>query len=111
MGVILVGAGFIVEPGDPLLELEPEPIRPYMNGRDLSQTPRGVSVIDLAGLTQDEVLRQYPNCYQRLLDRVKPGRDPIRRHLMSAHRVWLSHQLKLLLRVHIASKCLLHDST
>ena len=75
MGVILVGAGFIVAPGDPLLELEPGPIKPYMNGRDLSQTPRGVSVIDLAGLTRDEVLRRYPNCYQRLLQRVKPERD------------------------------------
>jgi len=67
MGVILVGSGFVVEPGDPLLELEPGPIRPHMKGRDLSQTPRGVSVIDLAGLTQDEVCRRYPNCHHRLL--------------------------------------------
>jgi hypothetical protein len=33
MGMILVGSGFIVEPGDPLLEQEPERIRPYLNGR------------------------------------------------------------------------------
>lgn len=75
MGVILVGAGFVVEPGDPLLRLEPGPIKAYMNGRDLMQTTRGVFVIDLAGLTQEEVLQRYPNCYQRLLERVKPERD------------------------------------
>ena len=74
MGVILVGAGFVVRPGDPLLLQEPGPIKRYMNGRDLTQTSRGYFVIDLAGLTEDDVRQKYPHCYQRLVDQVKPER-------------------------------------
>ena len=72
MGMILVGAGFIVEPGDPLLTQEPERIRPYLNGKDLTQRSRGVHVIDLYGLTAEEVRQRYPACFQRLHERVKP---------------------------------------
>lgn len=71
MGVILVGTGFVVKPEDPLLKLEPGRIKSYMNGRDLTQTSRGVFVIDLAGLSQDEVRLTYPRCYQRLYDTVR----------------------------------------
>jgi len=74
MGMILVGSGFIVEPNDPLLIAEPERIRPYLNGRDLTQRPRGVHVIDMYGLTADEVRTRYPACYQRLYELVKPER-------------------------------------
>lgn len=74
MGMILVGAGFIVEADDPLLVTEPERIRPYLNGRDLTQRSRGVHVIDMYGLTEEEVRRRYPACYQRLFERVKPER-------------------------------------
>lgn len=54
-------------------------IRPFRNGRDLSETPRGVYVIDLFGLTADEVREQFPSVYQRVLDRVKPIRDQNKR--------------------------------
>ena len=74
MGVILVGSGFIVQPGDPLLTLEPAAIKPYLNGRDLTQISRGVFVIDLAGLTQEEVRTRFPHCYQRLYDTVRAER-------------------------------------
>ncbi len=74
MGVILVGAGFIVMPDDPLLSREPGAIRQYMNGRDLTQTSRGVFVIDLAGLSQDEARHKFPACYQRLYDTVRVER-------------------------------------
>ena len=50
-------------------------IRDYRNGRDLTDTPRGVKVIDLFGLTAEQVRKQFPEVYQRLLDRVKPERD------------------------------------
>ena len=49
-------------------------IRPYRNGRDLSQVPRGILVIDMFGLSLDEVMRSFPEIYQRLLVRVKPAR-------------------------------------
>jgi hypothetical protein len=35
-------------------------IRPYRNGRDLTDKPRGVMVIDLFGLTADEVREPLP---------------------------------------------------
>jgi hypothetical protein len=50
-------------------------IRHYRNGRDLTDSPRGVMVIDLFGLTADEVRSRYPAIYQWLLERVKPERD------------------------------------
>ena len=87
-GVMLFGAGFIVTPEEAaqLLPLplgegrgEGQPpqriIRDYRNGRDLTDTVRGVKVIDLFGLTADQVRTKFPDVYQWLLDRVKPERD------------------------------------
>ena len=54
-------------------------IRPFRNGRDLSETPRGVLVIDLFGLGADEVRNCFPAVYQRVFDRVKPVRDQNKR--------------------------------
>jgi hypothetical protein len=80
-GVKLHGAGFIVTPEEarqlglgriPGLERH---IRPYRNGRDVNQTPRGVMVIDLFGLTAEQVRSRYPEVYQWVHDRVKPERD------------------------------------
>ncbi|MDD3610094.1 MAG: class I SAM-dependent DNA methyltransferase [Halothiobacillaceae bacterium] len=80
-GVSLFGAGFIVTPEqaaalglgrDDNLDRH---IRAYRNGRDLMDKPRGVMVIDLFGLTADEVRSRYPAIYQWLLERVKPERD------------------------------------
>src|ERR1019366_4707910 len=50
-------------------------IRPYRNGKDLTDTPRCVLVIDLFGLREDQVRRQFPAVYQHLVERVKPERD------------------------------------
>lgn len=80
-GVQLFGAGFIVTPEEardlglgrvPGLERH---IRPYLHGRDITQTPRGVMVIDLFGLSVDEVREQYPAVYQHVANHVKPERD------------------------------------
>ncbi|TSE31884.1 class I SAM-dependent DNA methyltransferase [Tepidimonas taiwanensis] len=80
-GVIPHGAGFIVTPAEaealglgrvPGLE---QHIRAYRNGRDLTDRPRGVMVIDLYGLTADEVRSRYPAVFQWLYERVKPERD------------------------------------
>ncbi len=80
-GVKLHGAGFIVTPDQAatlglgrLPDLERH-LRCYRNGRDLTQTPRGVLVIDLFGLTADEVRGRYPEIYQWVLERVKPERS------------------------------------
>lgn len=47
----------------------------YRNGRDITQSPRNVKVIDLYGLDIDKVREKYPEIYQRLLERVKPERE------------------------------------
>ena len=80
-GVKLHGAGFIVTRHEaaslglgavPGLERH---IREYRNGRDLTATPRDVLVIDMYGLTAEEVRQRFPAAYQWLLERVKPERD------------------------------------
>jgi hypothetical protein len=80
-GVKLHGAGFIVTRDEAariglgtVSGLEKH-IREYRNGRDLTATPRDVMVIDLAGLTADDVRLRFPAVYQWVLERVKPERD------------------------------------
>ncbi|MCB0233155.1 MAG: class I SAM-dependent DNA methyltransferase, partial [Anaerolineae bacterium] len=80
-GVQLFGSGFIVTEEEAqtlglgtVSGLERH-IRPYRNGRDLTATPRGVMVIDLFGLSVDEVRTQFPAVYQWVYERVKPDRD------------------------------------
>jgi hypothetical protein len=77
----LHGSGFIVSPAEAaflslgrISGLERH-IRPYRNGRDLANKPRGVMVIDLFGLTAEEVRDKYPEVYQWVYTRVKPERD------------------------------------
>ena len=84
-GVKLHGAGFIVTPEQAAslglgriagLDIH---IRPYLNGRDLTGRSRNVMVIDLFGLTAQEVERRFPEVYQWVYDHVKPERDHNRR--------------------------------
>ncbi|MEZ2408249.1 class I SAM-dependent DNA methyltransferase [Bosea sp. RCC_152_1] len=93
-GVKLHGAGFIVTPAEaeafglgrrPGLEMY---IRPYRNGRDLTERARGVMVIDLFGLSAETVRERFPEIYQHLKLTVKElksdagktiGRDANRR--------------------------------
>jgi hypothetical protein len=80
-GVKLHGAGFIVAPEEArslglgrITGLERH-LRHYRNGRDLAGKSRGVMVIDLFGLTAQEVRDRFPEGYQWVLERVKPERD------------------------------------
>jgi hypothetical protein len=91
-GVKLHGSGFIVSQEEasrlglgrvPGLEKH---IRPYRNGQDLAARPRGVLVIDLLGLTEGDVRRQFPEICEHLLTRVKPERDQNNRE--SYRRSW-----------------------
>ena len=80
-GVQLFGSGFIVTPqeaadlGLGLVAGLKRHIRPYRNGRDLTAIPRDVMVIDLFGLTAEEVRTRFPAVYQWIYERVKPERD------------------------------------
>jgi hypothetical protein len=79
-GVKLHGSGFIVSPAQAKMlglgkinGLERH-IRPYLNGRDIMQHSRGQMVIDLFGLTEDDVRRKFPAVYQHIVLNVKPER-------------------------------------
>jgi len=84
-GVKLHGAGFIVTPEEATALLPPplgegggggqRLIRHYRNGRDLTDKPRGVMVIDAFGMDAETLRGQYPAVYQWLAERVKPERD------------------------------------
>ncbi|MDP2795775.1 MAG: hypothetical protein Q8O25_17100 [Sulfurisoma sp.] len=74
-GFMLAGAGFIVTPEEAAHLETDAPIKPYRNGRDLTDRPRGVRLIDLSGYDAEEVRRRWPATYQRVLERVKPERD------------------------------------
>ena len=80
-GVKLHGSGFIVSPaqakdlGLGTIEGLEAHIRPYLNGRDLLQRPRGALVIDLFGLAEDEVMDSFPDLYQYLLVKVRDSVD------------------------------------
>jgi len=76
-GVKLHGAGFIVTPSEAKhlglgkrkgLERH---IRDYRNGRDLTARPRDVMVIDLFGLTSEQVRAKFPEVYQHVKLEVK----------------------------------------
>lgn len=80
-GMSLHGSGFIVKPEEAehlglgrSAGLERH-IRLYRNGRDLTDRPRGVMVIDLFGLTAEDVRARFPAVYQHVLTTVKPERD------------------------------------
>jgi hypothetical protein len=80
-GVIPHGAGFLLTQEEArsiglgtVTGLETH-IREYRNGKDLTDRPRFVKVIDLYGLTSVQVRDQFPSVYQWLLERVKPERD------------------------------------
>lgn len=80
-GVQLIGSGFIVTPSQAYslgLGSVPETekyIRRYRNGKDLTSSPRDVMVIDLFGLSEQEVVDRFPAIYQWVLERVKPERE------------------------------------
>ena len=91
-GMMLAGSGFIVPESEikglglgsiPGLEKH---LRPYRNGRDITEEPRGVWVIDLFGLRPEEIRQRFPAVYQHVLNTVKPERDANRRPKMRT--VW-----------------------
>lgn len=81
-GFTLVGRGFVLEESEAKrlrrLSKDGSLIRPYLNGRDLTQHPRCVYVIDF-GLREHSEVREHPVLYDVVRDRVKPQRDANKR--------------------------------
>jgi len=106
-GMQLFGAGFIVTPEEAArLGYGQEPlvaqiIKPYRNGRDLTQTPRNVLVIDLFGLSENEVRSQFPAIYQWVYERVKPERD-VNRRASYRDKWWIHGEARANLRPALA---------
>jgi hypothetical protein len=76
-------------------------IREYRNGRDLTDTPRNVKVIDAFQLNAEQLRSQFPSVYQWLLERVKPERD-VNRMDSVRERWWLHRRLREDLRMMLA---------
>lgn len=80
-GITLVGTGFVIsrEQAERFEAFRStrlqKIIRPFFNGRDLTQTNRDFFVIDFFGLAEDQCRNEYPEIYQWIFDRVKPERD------------------------------------
>ena len=101
-GVQLFGAGFIVNP-EQAAGLGHFPlIRNYRNGRDLTDKPRGVMVIDAFGITAEELRDQQPAAYQWLLENVKPERD-LNNRASYRDNWWLFGEPRKVLRKQLAN--------
>ncbi len=74
-GFKLHGAGFIVTPEERAVLEADAPIKDYRNGRDITDRPRGVQLIDLFGHDADTVRRRWPATFQHVLVNVKPERE------------------------------------
>lgn len=80
-GMSLHGAGFMVTPSEAeALGLGRRPgleafIRPYRNGRDLTERPRGVMVIDMFELPAETMRERFPEVYQHVKLTVKETKD------------------------------------
>ncbi|WP_162910652.1 class I SAM-dependent DNA methyltransferase [Hymenobacter oligotrophus] len=80
-GFCLFGSGFLVSEakaeqlGLGIVENLERYIRPFRNGKDITDKPRGVMVIDVYGLSASDLLNLYPSVYQHLYEHVKPERD------------------------------------
>lgn len=78
-GFKLHGAGFILEAAEANAVMAGAAsyalvVRPYSNGRDVAQRPRGVYVIDFGSMDEDEA-RTFPVPFDIVRSRVKPERD------------------------------------
>lgn len=80
-GVKLFGQGFLVtkqeaeELGLGRIPALDRHIRPYRITKDLTSKCKNLRVIDLLGLTEEDVRSSFPEVYQRLVERVKSERD------------------------------------
>ena len=79
-GVMLTGRGFMVTPEQAkslglgsVKDLEKH-VHSLCNGKDLTGNPRGLLVLDMGGLSEQEVQQQFPAVYQWLTEKVKPER-------------------------------------
>jgi hypothetical protein len=99
-GVALHGAGFILKPDKArALGYQEEQnakglIRPYLNGRDVNQSSRGVFVIDTYPLSLSDLKVASPGIYQHLSDNVRPEREQNRETFRRENWHWFGRTHK-----------------
>ena len=93
-GVIPVGQGFVISETEAknlglgtASGLENH-VKPFRNGKDVTGISRNLMIIDLFGLTESQVIDNYPAVYQHILQNVKPQRDEVRREA-TKNRWWV----------------------
>lgn len=80
MGITAVGSGFRVETSDGLLNgllssgRKPSCLRPFLTGRNLARNASPEWIIDFSGLSESEAADCSPECFQRVIETVRPER-------------------------------------
>jgi hypothetical protein len=74
-GMIPHGESFLVMPEEAKKLDGGALLKPYRNGKDLNDRPRGILVIDTFGLSEKQLRDNFPESWQWLHDKVKPHRD------------------------------------
>jgi len=80
-GMKMTGSGFLLTLKDAIqlgyqINLKSHSvIKPYLNGKDITDRARGLYTIDLFGFSIKDVQMLYPSIYQWVYERVKPERD------------------------------------
>lgn len=95
VGSFVNGSGFVLDPAErsALISKDPknaERIFPYIGGEDLNSTPAQENtrfIIDFGSMTLEEA-RRWPDLLSIVEERVKPGRDTVKR---DAHRKYWWH--------------------
>ncbi|MDK9705400.1 MAG: hypothetical protein OEL20_19935, partial [Sulfuritalea sp.] len=81
-GVKLHGRGFLISRSEADLIIQKhnkiaDHIRNYRNGRDIAHRSRDLMVFDFYGLTEEQLLAEFPSAYQILLISVKSEREKV----------------------------------
>ena len=75
-GVQTIGSGFVLKPEEIPngVTFPSDRVRPYLNGKDVTNKPRGVFVLDFYGLSEEESRSNHPELYQHLFNTVRAER-------------------------------------
>ncbi len=69
------GMGFVVNVAQFRVWGSPQIVKPYFNGKDITDSPRNSWIIDFFGLSLEEARGKFPGPFQHVVDHVKPQRD------------------------------------
>jgi hypothetical protein len=74
-GVQMLATGFVLTEHEAQALAADDLIKPYRNGKDLTDRPRGALALDTFGFEEAQLRASYPAAWQWLFHRAKPERD------------------------------------